>query len=165
MEDTYHFFYVAKSYDDCCRNPDIYPLRDNHCREYARRAIFYYEEYINHTQNYRELGYAQGINEMAYFSFYAMGDIYKHLGEYEKAMDCCIRAEDFCPVRNEHIVCLAECFMHMGDYISMKEQTKKLVDENRKLPFPEYYFLINNNFYPDSGTYGKYLHQIACENT
>ena len=43
LTDTYHFFYVAKSYDDCCRNPDIYPLRENHCREYARRAIFYYD--------------------------------------------------------------------------------------------------------------------------
>ena len=31
--------------------------------------------------------------------------------------------------------------------------------------FKENIVLINNNFYPDSGTYGKYLHQVACENT
>ena len=155
---------MAKSYQDAI-NEEIYPLGVNHAKEYARRAIFYYDEYINYTQNYRELGYAQGINEMAYFSFYAMGDLYKYLGDYEKAMDCCVRAQDFCPVRNEHIVCLAECYMEMGDYVSMKEQTERLVDESRKLPFPTYYFLINNNFYPDSGTYGKYLHQVACENT
>ena len=165
LEDTYHFWYVAKSYDDCCRNESIYPLGQNHCKEYARRAIFYYDEYLNHTQNYRELGYAQGINEMAYFTLYAMGDLYRYLGDYEKAMDCCTRAEEFCPVRNEHIVGLAECFRDMGDFESMKIQTERLVDPNRKLPFPEYYFLINNNFYVDSGDYGKQLHQLACENT
>ncbi len=165
LTDTYHFWYVAKSYDDCCRNESIYPLGQNHCKEYARRAIFYYDEYLNYTQNYRELGYAQGINEMAYFTLYAMGDLYRYLGDYEKAMDCCTRAEEFCPVRNEHIVGLAECFREMGDFESMKIQTERLVDVNRKLPFPEYYFLINNNFYIDSGDYGKQLHQIACENT
>ena len=102
---------------------------------------------------------------MAYFTLYAMGDLYRYLGDYEKAMDCCTRAEEFCPVRNEHIVGLAECFREMGDFESMKIQTERLVDPNRKLPFPKYFFLVNNNFYIDSGKYPEFLHKVACENT
>ena len=164
LEDTYHFWYIGKSYHDCC-SAEFYPLGHNHSREYARRAIFYYDEWLNHTQNYRELGHAQGICEMAYFTLYAMGDLYRYLKEYERSLDCCSRAEEFCPVRNEHIVGMAECFREMGDFVSMKEQTERLVDPERKLPYPKYYFLVNNNFYIDSGDYGKSLHKIACDNT
>jgi len=44
-------------------------------------------------------------------------------------------------------------------------QTERLVDPQRTIPFPELYFLVNTNFYIDSGGYGKYLHSIACENS
>ena len=74
------------------------------------------------------------------------------------------RAEEWCPKRNEHIVGLAESYKELGDFQSMKMQTERLVDPERKLPFPEFYFLMNSNFYIDSGNYGKALHQIACEN-
>jgi hypothetical protein len=42
--------------------------------------------------------------------------------------------------------------------------TEMLVDPERKLPFPEFYFLVNSNFYIDGGGYGKLLHQVASEN-
>ena len=45
------------------------------------------------------------------------------------------------------------------DIENFVSRLRKFFAENK------YYFLINNHFYPDSGTYGKYLHQIACENT
>ena len=163
LEDSYHFWYIGKSYYDAVQVGN-YPLGMSHTQEYARRSIFYFEEYLNHTQNYKELGYATGINEMAYFSFYAMGDMYRICEDYEKAIECCINAEPFCPVRNEHIVGLAEVYRILGDYEMMKMQTERLVDPNRKLPFPDYYFLVNSNFYIDSGEYGKFLHQVACEN-
>ena len=41
----------------------------------------------------------------------------------------------------------------------------KFAKNNNLLPFPDLYFLVNTNFYIDSGGYGKYLHSIACENS
>ena len=46
----------------------------------------------------------------------------------------------------------------------MKMQTERLIDPSRKLPFPEYNFLLNTEYYIDSGDYGKQLHQIAIDN-
>jgi hypothetical protein len=53
----------------------------------------------------------------------------------------------------------------MEDWQSMKMQTERLVDPERKLPFPEFKFLLHTNFYVDAGDYGKSLHQIACDMT
>ena len=162
LEDTYHFWYIAKSYYDAVYGS--YPLGEIHVQEYARRSIFYFEEYLNHTFNYKELGCATGINETAYYSLYSLGQMYRVCKNYEKAIECYIRAEEWCPPRNEHIVGLAESYKELGDFQSMKMQTERLVDPKRKLPFPDYYFLISSNYYIDSGDYGKTLHQIACEN-
>lgn len=163
LEDTYHFWYVGKSYYDAVQ-VGSYPLGESHTQEYARRSIFYFEEYLNHTFNYKEIGYATGVNEMGYYTLYSLGEMYRVCKNYEKAIESCIRAEEWCPKRNEHIVGLAECYRALGDFQSMKMQTEKLVDPERKLPFPEFYFLMNSNFYIDSGNYGKALHQIALEN-
>ena len=157
LTDTYHFWYIGKSYYDCFA-ADFYPLGKNHSIEYARRSIFYFKEWLAYT-NY------VGTNEMSYYTYYLLQELYRYLGDYEKAMECCVVAEQFCPVRNEHIVGLAECFREIGDFESMKIQTERLVDPNRKLPFPEYFFLINTNFYIDSGKYPEFLHKVACENT
>ena len=164
LTDLYHFWYVAKSYHDACYS-NAFPLGEKHQREYARRAIFYYQEYMNVSCNYDEVGHIGQISEMGYYTLYAIGEMYRFLGNYEKAIEYCIRAEPFCPIRNEHIVGLAECYRELGDFEMMKMQTNILVDSNRKLPFPDYHFILNSNFYIDSGEYGKLLHQIACENS
>ena len=44
-----------------------------------------------------------------------MGDMFKLCGNYEKALDCGMRAEEFAPPRNEHIVLLAECYKDLND--------------------------------------------------
>ena len=93
-----------------------------------------------------------------------MGDMHKLCGEYEKAIDCGMRAEEFSPPRNEHIVLLAESFKDIGDYESMKFQTDRLMNPDRRLPFPEYNFLLNLNHYNDSGDYCKHLNEIALKN-
>jgi len=92
------------------------------------------------------------------------GNVHKNLRVVEKAIDSFIRAEEFCPARNEHIVGLAETYRTLEDWQSMKMQTERLVDPERKMPFPEFKFLLHTNFYIDAGDYGKSLHQIACEN-
>ncbi len=164
LEDPYHFWYIGKSYCDAVQ-VGRYPLGESHTQEYARRSIFYFEEYLNHTFKYNELGYATEVNEMGYYAFYCLGEMYRVCKNYEKAIESYIRAEEWCPKRNEHIVGLAECYRALGDFQSMKMQTERLVDPERKLPFPEFYFLMNSNFYIDTGNYGKALHQIALENT
>ena len=94
-----------------------------------------------------------------------MGDMHKLCGNYEKALDCGMRAEEFSPPRNEHIVLLAECYKDMGDFDSMKYQTERLMDPNRKLPFPQYNFLLNMEHYNDSGKYCEQLHNLALQST
>jgi tetratricopeptide (TPR) repeat protein len=162
LEDVYHFWYIAKSYNDAAYG--TYPLGETHNQEMARRALFYYEEYLNYRFNYHQLGYVTGIDEMAYFTLCAMGDLNRTCNNFEKAIDCYIRAEEWCPPRNEHLVGLSECYRTLGDYQMMKMQTERLIDPSRVNPFPTYHFLVNSNYYIDTGDYGKSLHQIVCEN-
>jgi len=153
LTDTYHFWYIAKSYQDCYGG-NFYPLGKSHSKEFARRFIFYFEEYLNHMN-------AQGIHEMSYFSAFSIGLGYKYLGNYEKAIEWFNTAEKYCPVRNEHILYLAQTYDELKQYDKMLEQTTKLINPERKLPFPDYYFLIDSNIYCDSSDYPQNLHNYA----
>jgi glycosyltransferase involved in cell wall biosynthesis/predicted O-methyltransferase YrrM len=153
LTDTYHFWYIAKSYQDCYGG-NFYPLKEAHSKEFARRFIFYFEEYLKHMN-------AQGIHEMSYFSAFSIGLGHKYLGNYEKAIEWFHKAEKYCPVRNEHIVYLAQTYDELKQYDKMLEQTTRLIDPERKLPFPDYYFLIDTNIYQDSGDYPQNLHNHA----
>lgn len=155
LADTYHFWYTAKSYHDCFAG-DFYPLGTSHSKEFARRAIFYYEEYLKHLN-------PQGIHEMSYYTMFALGELYKYLENFEKAIDCYINAEKYCSVRNEHIVGLARIYYELGQYDKMLEQTTRLMQPERKLPFPDYYFLIDTNLYHDSGPIPQELHNLALQ--
>lgn len=153
LTDTYHFWYIAKSYQDCFHG-NFYPLGEAHSKEFARRFIFYFEEYLKFVN-------ATGIHEMSYFSAFSIGLGYKYLGEIDKAIEWFKKSEKYCPIRNEHIVYLAQTYNELGQYEKMLEMTSILVDPNRKLPFPDYYFLIDTNLYQDSGTYPQELHNYA----
>lgn len=153
LTDTYHFWYIAKSYQDCYVG-NFYPLGEAHSKEFARRFIFYFEEYLKHVN-------AQDVHEMSYFSAFSIGSGYKYLGDYSKALEWFNAAEKYCPIRNEHIVHLALTYDELGQYDKMLEQTKRLIDPNRKLPFPDYYFLIDSNAYNDSSDYPQQLHNHA----
>ena len=153
LTDTYHFWYIAKSYQDCYGG-GFYPLGESHSKEFARRFIFYFEEYLKHVN-------AQGIHEMSYFSAFSIGLGHKYLGNYAKAIEWFNTAEKYCPVRNEHIVHLAQTYNELKQYDKMLEQTTKLINPERKLPFPDYYFLINSNIYCDSSDYPQNLHNYA----
>jgi glycosyltransferase involved in cell wall biosynthesis len=153
LTDTYHFWYIAKSYMDCYAG-DFYALGQEHSKEFARRFIFYFKEYLKHMN-------VSGIHEMSYFSTFSIGLGYKYLKEYEKAIEWFNAAEKYCPVRNEHIVHLAQTYDELQQYDKMLEQTTRLINPERKLPFPDYYFLIDNNIYCDSGDYPQYIHDYA----
>jgi glycosyltransferase involved in cell wall biosynthesis len=153
LTDTYHFWYIAKSYQDCYSG-NFYPLGEAHSKEFARRFMFYFEEYLKYMN-------AQGIHEMSYFSAFSIGLGHKYLKQYDKAIEWFNKSEQYCPVRNEHIVYLAQTYDELGEYEKMVEQTTRLMEPDRKLPFPDYYFLIDNNIYHDSGTYPQELHNYA----
>jgi hypothetical protein len=153
LTDTYHFWYIAKSYQDCFQG-NFYPLGEAHSKEFARRFIFYFEEYLKFMN-------AEGIHEMSYFSAFSIGLGYKYLGEINKAIEWFNNSEKYCPVRNEHIVYLAQTYNELGQYDKMLEQTTRLLEPDRKLPFPDYYFLIDNNIYNDSSNYPQELHNYT----
>jgi glycosyltransferase involved in cell wall biosynthesis len=153
LTDTYHFWYIAKSYMDCYAG-DFYALGQEHSKEFARRFIFYFKEYLKHMN-------VSGIHEMSYFSAFSIGLGYKYLKEYKEAIEWFNAAEKYCPVRNEHIVHLAQTYDDLQQYDKMLEQTTRLINPERKLPFPDYYFLLDNNIYCDSGDYPQYIHNYA----
>lgn len=155
LTDTYHLWYIGKSYFDCYQG-NFYPFGQEHSKEFAKRFIFYFEKYLEHMN-------VQGIHEMSYYSAFLIGIGYKYLNDYEKAIHWFEYAERYCPPRNEHLVNLAETYWQLRQYDKMLEQTTRLIDPTRTLPFPQYFFLINTNLYVDSGEYPHYLHQVALE--
>lgn len=154
LSDSYHFFYVAKSYNDCYGN-SVFPLGYEHQKEYARRCIFYAESFVN---------FLNKEDEMVYYAQYLAGNAYKFCKEYEKAIAAFNKSNQYCFRRNEHYCGLAEVYMEMGDYSTMLEYTTFLMQPDRCNPFPNLTFLIHNGAYYDTGDYIQYLHNVALSN-
>lgn len=163
-ENSYHFWYLAKSYADCFAL-EAFPLGKKHQQEFARRCIFYNMEFLNLEHNYENTNKAARIDEMAYMSICAVGNGYRFLGEYEKAEYYYNQAEQFAPKRNDHLIHLAELFWKTQQFDRMLICTNTIMQLHRKCPFPEYCFLINKQFYYDTGNYCHALHQIALDNS
>lgn len=163
LTNNYHFWYIGKSYEDGYVCPQL-PLGDIHKREFARRCIFYFEEVLAHTQpGYRETKKAYHIDEMSYYAVVVIGNCYRFLGEHYKAIEYYMRAEEFNPHKNDHLVRLAEIYWELLDFKKMLQITTRLVDPERKNPFPALNFTINPDWYVDTGNHPQFLHQVALE--
>jgi len=162
LTDLYHFWYIGKSYEDCYRG-NFFPLKEVHQEEYARRCIFYFSSVINHTHNFGETHKAKNIDEMAYYAVCAIGNAYRFLKDYDKAIWYYEKAPQFAEVRNDSHIYLAEVYSQLGEWDKMYEQTSFMMRPERTNPFPTYHFLINTNMYNDTGEYVKYLHNFATE--
>jgi glycosyltransferase involved in cell wall biosynthesis len=160
LTDKYHFWYIGKSYEDCYRG-NFFPLKEVHQKEYARRCIFYFTEILNVEHNYSVTKKANRVDEMAYYAICAIGNAYRFLGEHLKAVEYYESAEQFAPPRNDHLIYLAEIYWELLNFDKMIQYTSKMMEPERKLPFPQYHFLINTNMYNDSGKYVSYLHEVA----
>jgi glycosyltransferase involved in cell wall biosynthesis len=162
LTNLYHFFYVGKSYEDgypC----ETMPLGKEHQREMARRCIWYFEELLNIThKGFKETRTSIREDEMGYYAVNVMGIACKFLGEHYRAVKYFQEAEQFSPRKNDHLVHLAQTYWELMDYKKMMEITTRLVDPNRKNPFPELAFMINPNWYVDTGDYPKFVHSESA---
>jgi glycosyltransferase involved in cell wall biosynthesis len=140
LTDTYHFWYIGKSYEDCYKG-DFFPLKEVHQQEYAKRCIFYFTELVKHTHNGGLR--ATRIDEMAYYAMCSIGNAYRYLKEYTKAIEIYNLAKDFAPERNEHLLFLTEINWEIRDYKKMLEFATQLNAPSRNNPFQQYIFLIN----------------------
>jgi glycosyltransferase involved in cell wall biosynthesis len=163
LTDTYHFWYIGKSYFDAFKC-ETFPLKESQQKEYARRCIYYFWEYVNHTHNYGETGTPNRIDEFAYFAMYCIANTYKYLGDIEQAIEFFNKSGPFCPRRNEHLVRLCEICGEQGDYLTMFGMVNYLLTEERKNPFPEFMFLIDSACYYDTGNYLEHLKDVAFAN-
>lgn len=155
LKDTYHFFYIGKSYSDCYGSHTL-PLGYEHQKEYARRSIFYFEEYIKYL--------GSPVNhELVYYAQYLVGCAYRFCKEYDKAKLAYKKCDIILSARNEHICGLAEMCSELGDFESMFMYTSMLMKESRKNPFPNLCFLVHSSAYYDTGEYVSHLHNLAKE--
>ena len=164
LEDDYHLWYIGKSYSDSYGNPDEFPFGVDHANEYARRAIFYFNMYLNKTHDYANTQKPKEIDDMAYYAMYLIGNAYDFMGDTDAALDAFNRANDFNPRRNEAIYRKAEIFEKLGQYTEMLSETNILVNPNKPNPFPEYSFMIHNSAYVNTSPLPIWLHIKALKN-
>lgn len=163
LTDLYHFWYIGKSYQDgyVCNS---FPLGETHRQEYARRCIWYFEEVLNVThQDFKNTKTAKYQEEMGYHAVNAIGSSLRFLGEHYKAAEYFKLAEQFSPEKNDHLVHLAEIYWELLDFEKMFDITSRLVHPDRKNPFPNLQFVINPDWYVDTGKHPQFLHSIALE--
>ena len=154
----YHFWYIGKSYADAYVS-SAFPLGENHKREFARRCIWYFAEWLKHV--YRDT--APNINETAYTALIFSAEARMFLNEWNEAVATYKQSEGFAPNRNDHWVGLAQCYEKLKQYDKMLEATTILIDPTRTNPFPHMISFINTEHYTDTGNLPYRLHQQAQE--
>lgn len=151
LSNMYHFWYIGKSYSDCYRS-DHFPLQKTQQREYARRAIYYLEEYVNQMHRNSNFDKNPYIDEVSYMSLLLAGEAYDFLGETHAAIVTYELSEKFAPKRNDHLLMLAVLYQKIGDYDNMLKETTRMMQSERVCPFPEYSGFIDTSMYHDSPT-------------
>lgn len=163
LNNDYHFWYVGKSYFDAfpC---DSFPLGESQQKEYARRSIYYFQEFLNHK--YKKSNGQIGEDETAYMSMIFIAEAYTFLKNVDAAIESYKLAEQFAEGRNDHLIGLAKLYQEKRDYKKMLEVTTKMMQPERMNPFPRYCNFIDTSMYYDSpvGTVQQ-LHDIALSNT
>ena len=155
LTDMYHFWYIGKSYNDTYRG-SFFPLKEQHQKEYARRCIFYFSEYIKHI--FKDGKYE---NELAYNAMIFIGDAYDFLGESEISVTCYEKAHEIISRRNEHLFRLAEVCEKIQNYEKMFWAAKLMTDLERICPFPNYVVFLDISAYVDGSNRVQELYERA----
>ena len=158
--DTYHFWYIGKSYFDAVQE-NKFPLGESQKKEFARRCIYYFNEYLNYAHDFSNTKKAKSIDELSYAAVIHIGQMHGYLNEKEKQIEHYKLAESFAPERNDHLCHCAWYYVELNDYINMLKYTTIMMQPERKNPFPKYNAMIDFTMYYDTGTKVQELHNIA----
>ena len=161
LEDNYHLFYIAKSYHDTLG--DNFPFGEDHREEFARRCIFYFEQYLYRVNpEYKESNLVSSTRDAFYYwCCVGIAAAYKWMGQIDKQIEWLNKSVEFCHARNESYARLAEIYLERKHFSKALQCTKMLVDLNRKNPFPNLQFIIEDTAYYDTSEYPKELHTKA----
>ena len=147
LENMYHFWYIGKSYRDAMES-SAFPLGKEQADEYARRAIWYIEKYINQT-----LKNNNGVvftDEMCYMGLIMAAEAFEFQGLQEQAINAYLQAGPFAEGRNDHWFAVARLYGMTGQYEKMLEVTTNyLMNPERKFPFGQYCNFIDMKHYID----------------
>lgn len=161
LDDGYHFWYVGKSYSDCFMKSDDFAFGRDHSLEYARRALFYFDQWLMRYHDYPKNKESHRIDEMAYTALLLEGTIYEYMEEYEKSLKCLRDAEPFAPGRNEHLLYQTFILNRLGRNQEILELAERALHPDRKNPFPTYCFLIEDRSYYNTGNTWKEIYDNA----
>ncbi len=153
LQDGYHFWYVAKSYSDCYAKSDDFAFGREHSIEYGRRALFYFDQWLKRLHNFPEQEIPDRQDEMAYMALLLESQIYEYMGDDDKALDCLKKSEPFAPNRNEHLLQMAFIYDKLKMYDELLNVVELATKPERKNPFPNQCFLIEDRAYYDTGTF------------
>lgn len=156
LTNMYHFFYIGKSYNDGCRG-DYFPLGRPHQIEYARRAIWYLDQWITHTMVGREVG----TNEMVYVALLMMAECLEFIDDPISALHVYRRAEPFAEPRNDHLFGQARVLENLRRFDDMLAVTTRMMEPQRVCPFPTFGMFIDQSLYHDRGDRIAELHNRA----
>jgi len=158
LTDLYHFFYIGKSYNDGCRG-NYFPLGRPQQVEFAGRAVFYLDQYVNQIVK----THPPGINEMVYVSLLMMAECFDFMDDLPAAEQCYRRAEPFAPGRNDHLFGLAGILEKQSRFDEMLAVTQRMMEPDRVCPFPAYGLFIDRSVYHDTGTRAGDIHHRALQ--
>jgi hypothetical protein len=153
LEDSYHLWYIAKSYSDCYGNPNELAFGKKHSDEYARRSIWYFERFFETVHQWDGSGPATREDEMGYFALIMMSHAIWFIGNKEKALWYLDNAKQFAPERNEHFIYQNSYLEELGRYDEIIKNIDFMIQPERKNPFPEKSFLIENRAYYDTSNF------------
>ena len=153
LEDSYHLWYIAKSYSDCYGNPNELAFGKKHSEEYARRSIWYFDRFFETVHEWDGSGPAKREDEMAYFALIMMSHAIWFIGDKEKALWYLNNAGQFAPERNEHYIYLNLYLEDLNRYDEIITNIDKMIQPDRKNPFPNKSFLIENRAYYDTSNF------------
>ena len=153
LTDWYHFWYIGKSYFDAYQEHS-FPLGESQRKEFARRCVYYFNEYILRRN-------VPGEDEMCYMAKIFSAECLKFIGDTDAAIQSFFDAHRFAIGRNDHWWGLAHTYNELGDYESVLKYTSIMLQPERTCAFPKYVVMIDRSIYHDGGSRIQNLHNLA----
>lgn len=147
LNNLYHFWYIGKSYLDAYQC-NTFPLGESQKKEYAKRAIYYLQEYVN--RNRKENNGITQEDETCYMSMIFTAECYEFLEEHSSCIATYNLAGQFATGRNDHLFALANLYKKLEEYDEMLKVTTEMMRTERTNAFPKYCNFVNTAMYHDS---------------